>query len=545
MSGTASSTPGPTVKLPQGTVVGIQETGGYPVPIEAFKGIPYALPPTGDRRFRPPVKVKPSEDVIDASHFGPRAPAKQFLIVGPELEESEDCLTVNIFRQKGTTDQASPLPVALYMHGGAFNRGNAAMHDTGAMVGWSELPFIGVSFGYRIGALGFLPSKLSAKEGALNLGLKDQICLMDWVQDNISFFGGDPGRVTLFGLSAGAHSIGHHLLNYKEGHAPPFRQVIMESGAPTSRAVRAADSDIHENQFKDFLKAVECPPDLSDTDIFGFLRSLPLSTITKAQTTVFYNYNPSLCWAFQPVIDGEIIRRPPIEAWRNGQWHKMPILTGHTTNEGSLYVDKNMSTTEQFINFWANLLPGLTEEDLKTIDALYPDPTRFPSSIYQETRSGVGKTYKRIEAAYAQYAYIAPVQQTAHLASPEVPVYLYHWALESDVVMGARHGDNMFYEMRDSKKCALSQTQDELSGILHAYMTSFICTGDPNTLQGKYSRRPPWPKFEKDAPRSMVFAQDNKELVGGKTGSPAVIADDLWAKEESHFWWSKVEISQR
>jgi len=81
------------------------------------------------------------------------------------------------------------------------------MHDTASMVGWSESPFIAVSFGYRIGALGFLPSKLSVAEGALNLGLKDQICLLDWVEENIEHFGGDKNNVTLIGLSAGAHSV--------------------------------------------------------------------------------------------------------------------------------------------------------------------------------------------------------------------------------------------------------------------------------------------------------------------------------------------------
>jgi carboxylesterase type B len=128
------------------------------------------------------------------------------LAIGPKLEESEDCLTINIFRP-ARVDSSKRLPVALYFHGGAFNRGNAAMHDTASMVGWSEVPFIGVSFAYRVGALGFLPSRLSAAEGILNLGLKDQICAMEWVQDNIVFFGGDKDNVTLFGLSAGAHSV--------------------------------------------------------------------------------------------------------------------------------------------------------------------------------------------------------------------------------------------------------------------------------------------------------------------------------------------------
>lgn len=198
----------PKVTLAQGTVVGIQQQDAYPKPVDAFLGIPYALPPTGERRFRPPEKVLPSSDVIDASKFGPRAPAKLFIVRGPKLEESEDCLTANVFRQTGTgAPDSKPLPVAIYFHGGAFNRGNAATHDSASMVGWSAEPFIVVSCGYRIGALGFLPSKLSAKEGALNLGLKDQILLMEWVQENIGHFGGDKNNVTIFGLSAGAHSV--------------------------------------------------------------------------------------------------------------------------------------------------------------------------------------------------------------------------------------------------------------------------------------------------------------------------------------------------
>lgn len=197
---------GPRVQLPQGTVVGITLQDGFPNTVQAFRGIPYALPPIGDRRFRPPVKVGKGEGIIDATKFGPRAPAQQFLVIGPKLDESEDCLTVNIFRQ-AQHSTASKLPVLIYFHGGAFNRGNAAMHNTASMVGWSEQPFVGVSFGYRIGSLGFLPSKLSAKEGALNLGLKDQICLIEWVEENIHHFGGDKDNVTLGGLSAGAHSV--------------------------------------------------------------------------------------------------------------------------------------------------------------------------------------------------------------------------------------------------------------------------------------------------------------------------------------------------
>lgn len=194
-----------TIPLPQGKLVGVKLSDSLPQPVDAWLGVRYALPPTGDRRFGLPVKVASSPDtVIDASKYGPAGPGKA-LLPGPKLDQSEDCLTANIFRK--TSDKHEKLPVALYIHGGAFNRGSAMMHKTASMVANAPDAFIAVSFNYRIGALGFLPSGLSAKEGALNLGLKDQILMMEWVQENIEAFGGDPSNVTLFGLSAGAHSV--------------------------------------------------------------------------------------------------------------------------------------------------------------------------------------------------------------------------------------------------------------------------------------------------------------------------------------------------
>lgn len=201
----------PTVTLPQGKIIGVQLQDALPQPVDGWLGVPYALPPTGDLRFRLPAKIPPSSDtVIHATKYGPAGPGKPLLAGSAPLEYSEDCLTANIFRQ--SSGSHAKLPVALYIHGGAFNRGTASMHKTASFVANSPEPLIAVSFNYRIGALGFLPSSLSAKEGVLNLGLRDQILMMEWVQENIAAFGGDPDNVTLFGLSAGAHSVSPVLL---------------------------------------------------------------------------------------------------------------------------------------------------------------------------------------------------------------------------------------------------------------------------------------------------------------------------------------------
>lgn len=207
---------GPSVTLPQGTVRGIVRHEHFPHPVECFMGFPYAQPPVGDLRFRPPVAVKPSSDMIDAFEYGIAAPGKQLLENRISLTYGESCLSVNVFRQIPKSDSGTLLPVAVYIHGGAFNRGNSSMHDTASMVGWSEEAFVAVSFNYRLGALGWIASTKAKEEGILNLGLQDQFLLLEWVQDNIGHFGGDRNNVTLIGLSAGAYSVRSPLLRSQQ-----------------------------------------------------------------------------------------------------------------------------------------------------------------------------------------------------------------------------------------------------------------------------------------------------------------------------------------
>lgn len=331
-------------------------------------------------------------------------------------------------------------------------------------------------------------------------------------------------------------------MHYTEGVKPLYNRVVIESGAPTSRAVRPYNAPVHEAQFEDFLSAAGVPADLPRGEILSFLRSQPSEIIQAAQTTVFDKYNPSLKWAFQPVIDGEIIPRPPLDTWRQGKWHKVPIMTGFQRNEGSLYVDKAMSESAQFVDFFRDLLPLLSKEDLETVHKLYPDPATVADSPYKEIREGMGAQYKRIEAAYGHYAYVAPARQTAEFASEVVPVYLYHWAAISSVLNGAQHGDNMRYEACDPKVMAVSENQVQLAKAYNSYVTNFITTGDPNAGG---DGRPTWEVYRKELPKAMVFGLGNEELIGGDLGKAATLVDDSWGRKECEFWWSKVDLSQQ
>jgi len=349
--------------------------------------------------------------------------------------------------------------------------------------------------------------------------------------------------------------IGHHLMNPEE--PPLFDKVIMESGAPTARAVYPPTHPLHENQFREFLVLTGATT-LPEEQVMEYLRALPVTTIKIASEMIYNRYNPSIRWPFQPVIDGPggVIPVAPIEAWRSGNWHKVPILTGFNTNEGAMFVPKEMSTSAEFIEFFHNLIPGLSPDDLNYLNDLYPDPTNDTTSPYVETRLGVGPQYKRVEAAYAHFAYIAPTRHTANFASskPEYPpVYLYHFASNRSVVGGANHGDQNEYVSYNQDPVVFSPTQKAIAGEMHAYWTSFIATGDPNAVkEGEYADRRPWPRYGRDPSAAlssgakMVFGLGSDERAGGvNTGQVASLKADLWAETECNFWWSKVHVTEQ
>lgn len=284
----------------------------------------------------------------------------------------------------------------------------------------------------------------------------------------------------------------------------------MESGGPTSRALHPYNSKLHEDQSQMFLSELNC------TDL-ACLRAAPSDKVVEASNTVFTKYNPSVRWAWQPVIDSDLVPGRTLEAnWPTD----IPILTGFVHNEGTMYVPKTMSKSAEFDAFFTELLPHVNE----SVGKLYPEDD------YIEWRD-VGAQYKRVEAAYGQYAYVCPVRQTAQMAPN---VFLYHWAVNRTVMGGANHGDQMWYETMDPEVRGISRTQEEIAKLFNGYITDFVIRGDPN---GK--GRPVWTNF-RDGGKTMVFGEGNDERAGGSNvGVPAKFVEDDWAKAQCEFWWGQ------
>ncbi|PBP17805.1 carboxylesterase family protein, partial [Diplocarpon rosae] len=482
----------PKVELRQGSFLGVELNDGYPQVLEAFLGIPYGLSTEGLGRFRPPIRVNDSETEFDAGQYGNRC-----LSISGGPKQSEDCLKLDLYRPKAR-NPGDKLPVLVDFHGGAFNGGvGDSSWMVSHMAAWSAEPMIAVSFSYRVGAFGFLSSEIMAKEGLLNLGLKDQELLLEWVQENIAAFGGDPENVTLRGCSAGAHSIGHHLMHNTD-RPPLFARAILESGATTARAVYQYSNPIHERQFQEFLKELGCPS-LPRSRLVTRLRGYSAAEIQAASAKIFQKSAKSVKWPFQPVIDGPggIIPIRPIDAWRAGKWHKVPILTGFNTNEGAMFVPKDAETNHDFTSFFADLLPGLSSKDISELAQLYPDPTKDARSQYRETRSGLGAQFRRLEQAYGHFAYTAPVRQTVHFASAgPAPVYLYHFAASSSRRGGADHG----------------------------------------------GARGPGPDARAAPGSSWCLGRGTTRWPGRGQGVAVRLKDDVYAAEESEFWWNRTEL---
>ncbi|KAK4157489.1 Alpha/Beta hydrolase protein [Chaetomidium leptoderma] len=589
----------PAVILRQGTYVGTTLLASYrfPKPIEAFRGVPYAQDTGGQNRFRPPQPLPESTETFAAVKWGKICPAEG--AVHPNM--SENCLNANIYRpaelvdrygyekrEPGTARKKAQLPVVVYIHGGGFNVGYGRERNMASFAAWADAPMVAVNFNYRVGPLGFLPAAVTAREGLLNLGLRDQQMLLGWVQNNIEAFGGDPKNVTVMGLSAGAHSIGHHIMYYSRSSTPaPFVKAILESGATTARAVFYPTHPRHLVQFREFIIAAGAAG-VPEAGIFAHLRTLPLETIVRASKTVWDKYVDSVTWPFQPVIDGPnafanssqttnitttppLIPDLPINSWLAGNHLRIPIITGFNTNEGTCFIPAQANTTSEFRAFFQGLIPSLSQADLDKLESLYPDPVTNSSSPYKTVPTGMGAQWSRLDAAYAHYAYICPVLQTAHFMSSSVPesgeevkpaVYVYRYAATSTHGT-ANHGDEAVVVARDVAEMRGLAGLQEVARVMHGKWAAFAtaAASDPNHripgASGEGGGGVEWPAFVSPLAsharegaggtgKIMVFGEGNDEMNGGTgMGVPAEVVDmTALERDACQFWWERVRMSQ-
>lgn len=452
-------------------------------PVDAWLNVQYSTQPVNENRFAPPDWPQPFEGTRDATDYGPACMQNWGF---DAKAQGEDCLNFNLFRPSGIPLETK-LPVLVWLHGGAFVGGSARHFDGPTFVARSQEPIIVVTVQYRLGVLGSFPSKLFEEEGLLNLGIRDQRMLLEFMQRYLPNFGGDPDRVTLGGQSAGAHSVGIHLFHSYGGDESKklFSQAILASGAPTARSFPPAQYPLYERQFQQLMDHLKCPISGHNSDMLACLRGTSLPDIQAISSQIFKSTTYNITWPWQPVSPGPLLEKLGSRSGIDGTFFKIPVLVTSCTDEGTFFAPKNLTTDEHFTKFMANLLPGLTDADLAELATLYPDPSDGTGPYVKSPHS---TQWARVSAAFGDYSYICPVQETAvRLASAGAPVYKARFNVPnggSDVPHAA---DNPYFNGLTSAR------HQEVADIYSSYYASFIAAGDPNKFASEGA--PSWDRY--------------------------------------------------
>ncbi|KAL1918081.1 uncharacterized protein VTP21DRAFT_3347 [Calcarisporiella thermophila] len=315
--------------------------------LSVWRGVPFARPPVGKLRFRAPQPPQMSTSVQQAKEF--KDSCLQFGDEGTNsagITSSEDCLYLNIWKP---TD-AKNLPILFWIHGGWFIIGSSSLasYDGSHLVRYSNNNIIFVSANYRLGPLGFLASEEVRRGGDLNAGLLDQRMAMDWIRKYARAFGGDPTQLTVMGESAGAFSIGFHLLSEK-AFQRPFDRAILASGASTS-AYNCPSYKSLQQIYDEFVKRVGCS---TAKDTLECLRKCNMTLLHDAGKAMA---NSSTLFNFIPTVDGKYVKKDCSYILENCKFLAIPLIVGTTTNEGTIFTRNLPSNTwKEFSAYSPNL----------------------------------------------------------------------------------------------------------------------------------------------------------------------------------------------
>jgi len=469
-----------TVKTDSGDVAGRNEGG-----LCVFKGIPFAEPPVGALRFRPPVPCSTWEGALNATEFG-ASPPQLRAELAPRLSEfmAEDCLTVNVWTPGC---DAVSRPVMVWIYGGSFLIGSSSRDVCDGANLAANGDVVVVSMNYRVGALGFLHlEEVGGSEfaGSCNVGLLDQIAALEWVQRNVAAFGGDPDNVTVFGVSAGGISISA-LLAIPAARGL-FRKAITQSGAANqTRSVASAATA--SRQFREAAGA----------DSVNALQALSLEEVLDAQKRVLAASSKPDAF-FGPVVDGTLIPEPPMHAIAAGRAADVPLMTGTTLDEMRYWLVTDPAVAnidaERLERALSKMLGKSAQGLLGAYEQSLPD-----SSDAERRMSILGDLNFTIPAIRMLEGHL-PHQS-------KVWMYLFTWASPAhDGKLGSPHAieqpfvfgtfDSLFAEAFEVAGPACAELSDQ---VQEAWV-SFARHGDPS-----HEGLPNWPAYDLESRNVMVF----------------------------------------
>jgi para-nitrobenzyl esterase len=457
--------------------------------IIAFKGVPFAAPPIGDLRWRPPAPVVAWQGVRQAATTGSACPQ-----LGP-APQSEDCLFLNVWAPRKV---AKPLPVMVWIHGGGF-RGGSGGSSEGAPL--ASKGVVLVTLNYRLNVFGFFAhpalSAESAHRASGNQGLMDMVAALEWVRNNIASFGGDPMRVTIFGESAGGGAVAALMLVPQAKGL--FHRAIAESpyvhGWDRPLATRARGWAPAENVGLELGKALGA----TGANALTALRAATTAGIMKvADEGPLFKWSGTI-WA--PNVDGWIIPDDPIVMYNAGRAHDVPLIAGINDNEGSLFRSRfNISNVADFESYVRKDFGSIASEALAQYDVKSADGV------------GAGLDHLVHDMFFAGPARLQMRAQT----KASSPAWLYHFAQVPPTPQGKDFGAHpaaeipyVFGTVKPTPNTPWSDTDRQVSNLMMSYWTQFAVTGNPNR-----EGLPKWPPFDKTNDTYLTLAATPKSGTG-------------------------------
>ena len=529
----------PTVNLEYATVVG-SSLGG----VDSFKGIPYAQPPVGPLRLKPPRAITSNLGTVMATGI-PRA-CPQFLTstnssllpvdVVTELTDTgvfqvlsdagEDCLTVNVQRPS-TASSNSSLPVVYWMFGGAFEFGSTQTYDATELITTSVAQgkdIIYVAVNYRVGGFGFLAGKEILADGSANIGNLDQRLGLQWVADNIAKFGGNPSKVTIWGESAGSISVFNQMALYNGDNTykgkPLFRAALMDSGSVVP--ADPVDCPRAQDIYNTVVDKAGCS---GSSDTLACLRSIDYNTFLKATTSVpgAFDYQ-SVALSYLPRPDGIAITQSPDILAQNGQFAQVPFIIGDQEDEGTLFslVQSNLSTTDDLVQYLSTVFfHDAIVEQIQALVATYPDDPSAGSPYRTGALNEIYPQYKRLASILGDLVFTLTRRVFLNISSsvhPSVPSWSYLASYDYGTpVLGTFHASDILTTYGITPGFATTSIQ--------SYYISFFNTMNPN--EGT-TGLPAWPQWS-----------EGSELMNFLAASNVLLADDFRSESYKYLVASK------
>ena len=474
------------VKTANGLINGEERDG-----IRSYKGLPFAAPPVGDLRWKPPQPVKPWEGVRDGTKFGAVCPQPKSILGQKQEQASEDCLFLNVWT--AATNAGARLPVMVWIHGGGCTTGAGSQpsYDGTAL---ARAGVVLVTINYRLGPFGYFAHPLLSKESPQgvsgNYGHLDQIAALQWVQKNIAAFGGDPHCVTIFGESAGAMSVCRLMVSPQA--AGLFQRAIAERGGAYGRNKHLRETRLlqpsMEAEGERLAKALGC--DQAEHPLAA-LRAKSADELLAASNPAQGLYGKGT--KFGPIVDGWTIPDDPGALFDQGKQHDVPFMTGANADEGTLFLRQMPVQSAAGYKLTLRTLAGRhADEALRLLPCAGDDD---------------------VKAAFTRFstvtAFVAPARALVRaMEQKKTPAFLYHFTRVSPgakrLGLGATHGAEISYVFDTFRAAGTITDKDrELSKVMQACWVQFAKTGNPNG-----AGLPKWPAYKAATDEHLEFGDE-------------------------------------